>query len=443
MKRLPLLLLLALAGTTQATDIVSGPMLGYRDMRTTAIWFQADGPGTAQVEYWRQDRPDEHKRTESTPLKSDDDFAARVDITALAPGASYGYRILIDGQAVASGTGAFATEKLWQWRQDPPDTSVLVGSCAYINDPEYDRPGKPYGGGMEIFAAMAAQHADWMIWLGDHLYLREADATSAWGISARYRQVRSFAALQPLLRSGHHVAIWDDHDYGPNDANASYPLKAASLAAFRRYWANPSYGLPELPGTFTITHTADADFFLLDNRWYRDADSLQAPGKAMFGPAQMRWLKNALINSTATFKIIVGGSQFLSEDHPYEGWHHFAQERQDFLDWLAAQKLDGVLFVSGDRHHTELLKLDRPGSYPLLDLTCSPLTSGTHPIGPEAGNPRRVAGTLLTEHNFCRLDFSGPQKQRRLTLRAFASDGSERWHKELPIDELSEKGRGR
>lgn len=437
MKSLSLVVLLALAGTSQAASIVAGPMLGYRDMRTAAIWLQADGPGSAQIEYWRRDGSGNRLRSEAMELGRQGDFTARFDITALTPGTAYSYQVLVDGQPSEVGGGSFVTEPLWQWRTDPPPTSVLLGSCAYINDPDYDRPGKSYGDGYQIFAAMAAQRADWMIWLGDHLYLREADHTSAWGIGARYRQVRSFPPLQPLLRSGHHVAIWDDHDYGPNDANAAYSLKEASLAAFKRHWANPSYGLPEAAGVFTVVHAGDADFFLLDNRWYRDAGRLQAVDKAQFGPAQLRWLKNALLNSTATFRIIVGGSQFLSESHPYEGWHHFADERSGFLAWLAEQKVDGVLFVSGDRHHTELLKLDRPGSYPLLDLTCSPMTSGTHPIGAEAGNPRRVAGTLLTERNFCRLDFSGPQKERHLTMRAYGSDGSERWRQEFTARELA------
>jgi alkaline phosphatase D len=430
---------LVLPRPTEAAELVSGPMLGFRDMRTTAVWFQADAPAQAQVQYWRRDRPEERKLSAPVALRAEDDFAARVDLAGLEPGTAYSYRVLIDGHASATGDADFATEKLWQWHEDPPAISVLLGSCAYLNDPPFDRAGRPYGGGEQIFDAMARQRADWTLWLGDNVYLREADTTSAAGIAARYRQVRKLPALQALLRTGNHLAIWDDHDYGPNDANASYTLKGASLAAFRRYWANPSYGLPGVPGVFTIAHTGDVDFFMLDDRWYRDADALIAPDKALYGPAQMRWLKNALLNSSATFKVIVGGGQFLSVDHPFEGWHHFPEERQDFIDWLTMQKVDGVLFVSGDRHHTELLKMERPGTYPLLDLTCSPLTAGTHPIGKEAGNPRRVEGTLVSERNFCRFDFSGPLKERQLTIRAFNGDGVEKWRKSYGIGDLSGK----
>jgi phosphodiesterase/alkaline phosphatase D-like protein len=45
----------------------------------------------------------------------------------------------------------------------------------------------------------------------------------------------------------------------------------------------------------------------------------------MFGRAQMEWLKKGLAESRATFKLVVGGSQFLSEaKHGDEsGWHGY------------------------------------------------------------------------------------------------------------------------
>lgn len=33
---------------------------------------------------------------------------------------------------------------------------------------------------------------------------------------------RSVAELQPFLASTHHYAIWDDHDYGPNDSDRGF-----------------------------------------------------------------------------------------------------------------------------------------------------------------------------------------------------------------------------
>ena len=35
--------------------------------------------------------------------------------------------------------------------EDPPDLKIALGSCAFINEEKYDRPGDPYGGNYEIF----------------------------------------------------------------------------------------------------------------------------------------------------------------------------------------------------------------------------------------------------------------------------------------------------
>jgi alkaline phosphatase D len=76
--------------------------------------------------------------------------------------------------------------------------------------------------------------------------------------------------------------------------------------------ANPSFGLPELPGIFTVVSYNDVDFFLLDDRTYRDSDRLvHTAAKSLYGAAQLRWLKNALLASSVGFKVIAGGSQFL------------------------------------------------------------------------------------------------------------------------------------
>ncbi len=284
---------------------------------------------------------------------------------------------------------------------------------------------------------MAAAKPDLTLWLGDNVYYREADYDSPASMAARWRHDRKVPELQGLLAIGNHAAIWDDHDYGPNDANSSFVLKEHALELFKRYWANPSHGLPGVPGIFTSFRHGDAEFFLLDNRWYRDADKLTDDKKTMFGERQLRWLKNALVNSTATFKFIVAGSQMLDRSSPFEGWRHFSAERENFLDWLGRQRVNGVFFLSGDRHRTELLRWERPGLYPLYELTCSPLTAGSYDLAKVPTDPGLVEGTRVGEQNFCSLDITGPGSNRVLTVRSFAADGHELWRRSIPAAELT------
>ena len=72
--------------------------------------------------------------------------------TDLNRGPAYSYRVKLNGKPVTiPGKLMFHTQPLWEWRSDPPAFRVVAGSCAYINDAAYDRPGKPYGDGYRYF----------------------------------------------------------------------------------------------------------------------------------------------------------------------------------------------------------------------------------------------------------------------------------------------------
>ena len=59
---------------------------------------------------------------------------------------------------------------------------------------------------------------------------------------------------------------------------------------------------------------------------------------------------------------------------------------------VAKSKANGVLFISGDRHWAELSRLERPGDYPIYDLTSSALTQ-KHARGTPTPNIYRLGPT--------------------------------------------------
>jgi len=378
-------------------------MPGHSAMRSVIIWLQATAAGQASLDYWPEGQDGAVRSTEALMLVAEQQYAVQFEIGALEPGTTYAYRVRLNGIPVDIDQPLkFHTQPLWKWRDEPPSFRVTAGSCAYINDSKYDRPGNPYGERYDIFARIAEQKPDMMLWLGDNVYTREADFDSRWGMAERYRHTRALPELQPLLRSTHHYAIWDDHDYGPNEANSSFPLKDQSLALFKRYWANPAYGLPEAPGIFTKIAFRDVDFFLLDDRYYRNSDKApDSPEKSMLGRQQLAWLKDALLQSKAPFKIIANGSQVLNQYKGKESWGRFRGERAAFMAWLDETKIPGVLFLSGDVHFSALTRLERDNNYPLYDLSCSPLTSGPRHKGEELFDIPVVAGTFVGKRNFC------------------------------------------
>jgi alkaline phosphatase D len=310
---------------------------------------------------------------------------------------------------------------------------VALGSCSYINEPVYDRPNNPYGGDYQIFTNIHAKNPDAMLWLGDNLYLREADWYSRTGIMKRYTHSRSVAELQPLLASTHHYAIWDDHDFGPNDSDRSFIHKDKTLEAFRLFWGNPSVGLPHAEGGITSAFQwADMDFFLMDNRYFRTPNRRTTGEAVYFGETQLEWLIDALVASSAPFKFVATGGQVLNTEPVYENYARLApEERAYLLGRIQEENIKGVIFLTGDRHHTEMSKYVNARGNAVYDLTISPLTSGAGSNRDDEHNLLREEGTLVLQRNFGLLSFSGPREERSLLIQVFDTEGEELWQRTI------------
>ncbi len=450
---LPRLLALLLVGLSvsssafadaTAARLVSGPLLGYQTHREVAIWLEAEGAKEISLTYTRTDLPPDTAPdspvTVTLPAPAPTPAGGqpvKFVLGPLAMGATYSYTLALDGTpAPRPYPLTFKTTDQHEFRRAAPDFSFLLGSCAYFNDAPYDRPGRSYGSGREdIWVSMAASGADFMLWLGDTLYLREADFSSASGIWYRHRTDRATPALQPFLAAMPHYATWDDHEYGPNNANSDWPLNHVARAAFEAYWPNQTFGTEADPTA--INHRfqwGDAVFLLMDNRTHRTDSTLpDTPEyrKTQYGTAQLAWLKQQLASRNEggarrhqKITFIVTGSQFLaerfypgSEDH-----HRFQAEREEILAFIRDNRIGGVVFLSGDVHYTEVLRREGALPYPLHEFTSSALTAGAH----TAKLPEDAGRVLaVQQNNYCRIALSGPPETRVLTFTSHDETGAE------------------
>ncbi|NOY06021.1 MAG: alkaline phosphatase family protein [Chlorobi bacterium] len=433
---LSLLLITGAMASAQSGLLQCGPMVCYSEMREVLVWVQTNEPAEVHIRYWEKGNPGEAHVTDRVRTRKERAFTAKLVADTVEPGKRYEYELYINGHVVQRPYPLqFQTQVLWQWRGDPPPVKIAVGSCAYINDRPYDRPGKPYGGDYKIFTSMYEKHPDMMLWLGVNVYLREPDWNTWTGITYRYTHDRSIPEMQPFLGSVHHYAIWDDHDFGPNNSDRGLWNKDMTLKAFKLFWGNPSFGVNGKPGITTTFQWSDVQFFLLDDRYYRTPNRRRTGPRTILGEEQFEWLIDALVSSQATFKIIAIGGQVLNPVARYENYATYAEERNRLIEAITKEQVRGVLFLTGDRHHTELTALPRSGSYTLYDLTVSPLTSGSHDASKEA-NYLRVPGTLVGEQNFAVLEVKGPRKNRVMTMRIYDVDGKELWSRSIKAKEL-------
>jgi alkaline phosphatase D len=447
MKKIILIACLFISVSTQS-QIISGPMIGHTELRTSTIWmlFKQDVKKADVVFY---EKGSMNKKHTSFSISSGLFKTATAILYDLEPGTTYNYRILVDKRKDTIASGQVTTQTLWQWRDKTigiPNFAFLTGSCAYINQAEYDRPGKPYGNDSSIFEIMAKEKADFMLWLGDNWYTREVDYYSEWGLYNRPARERAMPIYKNFLKAMPHYAIWDDHDYGCNDADKSFVLKETSREVFKKFWCNPSYG-QNGQGVYTKTTWNDVDIFMLDDRWFRSnddtPDSINGQAninKKMYGEQQMEWLKNALLqsngNSNITFKIIATGSQVLNPMSPFDCFKHFSAEYKEMMDFIKDNHINGVVFLTGDRHHSEVIKIDRTDTYPLYDITASPLTSGSHKWSKEEkDNPYRVVG-VEDMQNYTKVSFSGDKKNRAMKVEFFNPKGIKQTEWTTTINEL-------
>lgn len=396
-------------------------MLGHVSHRDVKVWVTTPKASKLELRLWSDslDGPEPLRfYSESTGEYVN---TCKVNAGMLLPGTLYKAQLYSNGLQKAE--FEFRTQKDWAYKETPPAFSMAVGSCVFINEAKYDRPGEPYGGNYEIFESIAAANPDLMLWLGDNTYLREADVSSEGGIYHRYEHTRACPEMQNLLHTCPNYAIWDDHDFGPNDSDRSFILKESALEVFENFWANPK-SHPSLPGISTSFIYNDVEVFLLDNRWNRSPNNQIGGEKTVLGQAQIDWLIDALINSRANFKLIAMGGQFLNSAAIWETYENLAPlERKQILNRIEAQGIQNIVWLTGDRHHSAISQLELSNGIKLYDVTASPLSSKSHEMKEE--NANLIEGSVIEARNFAMLNFSGEFGERQLEVVYHSIEGEE------------------
>lgn len=320
--------------------------------------------------------------------------------------------------------------------QLPPAATEIVriafGSCL-----RQDRP-------QPIWADITAARPQLMLMMGDNVYgdFNTPDAkplADAYAMLARNPDFASARRTVPML------AIWDDHDYGMNDAGASFPYRLASAQLFHRFW-----GFEMQRAAIDGIHYSRTfgpagrrvQIIMLDTRTLRsdlrrktssfqhwgayepDAD----PGKTMLGEEQWAWLEQQLLEP-ADLRILVSSIQVLAEGHGWERWGNFPRERAKLIALLERLDARNTILLSGDRHAGAFYR-QAHGRLDLLEVTSSSLNAP--PRGPmrDTRMPPLVS-ELFIEENFGLIDIDW--RARRATISLMARGGRELARQTRPI----------
>ncbi|MFY8138840.1 MAG: hypothetical protein ACOVMR_12075, partial [Flavobacteriales bacterium] len=147
---------------TQNLQLAAPPVMGHCDMKEVKIWIAAKSLGTLSVDYWPSANSKDVKSMQVS-IDNSEHYSTIFTLSDLEPGTEYTYTF--KGSSDPN-KYTFTTEALWQYRTDPPNYKIALGSCAFLNEEKYDRPGKGYGNNYTIFDSIAVHQPDLMLWLG-------------------------------------------------------------------------------------------------------------------------------------------------------------------------------------------------------------------------------------------------------------------------------------
>lgn len=338
-----------------------GPMLGHIGENEARIWIRASETATPSIIYSKTENLAESTTADGIKLQASKDFMTTVSLTGLVPSQRYFYAIALDGKTVTPRpypSFVTAPESAKPARQRIAFTSCL-GYTGHASAAAWAQ--------MDV-----GSRADLILLLGDDHY---ADTTQREGQSTAYFSHRSKPGFRSITTRIPTYNIWDDHDYGPNDSDGTADGKETSLATFKDFWPNPSYGETDNPGVYYKFSRADVDFFMLDVRYHRSPDKMIDDGsKTMLGARQLQWLKRELKSSTGKVKIIASGSEWQRNSHT-DSWSSYPREREEVFGFIENENITGVLLISGDRHFTGGYQIGGK----LIEVTSGPLGSKNFP----------------------------------------------------------------
>lgn len=318
---------------------------------------------------------------------------------------------------------------------EEPLTKILFGSCIKQEKP------------IPIFETILSYYPEVFLFLGDNVYADTDDMTE---MREKYAKLGGVPEFQKLREVSEVMAVWDDHDYGRNDAGAEYPKRAEAQEVFLDFWREGGDPSDFHEGVYDSRILGPVgkrvQIILLDARYFRGplkTGERRVGGKyypaedtsiPMLGEEQWQWLEKEL-NKPAEIRLIGSGIQIVPEASGQETWSNLPHERQRLFDVVAKTKAEGVIFLSGDRHWSEFSKVTENAPYPLYDFTSSSLNQ-IHPRGTPTDNRFRVSESTYHKENFGEIEIDWSGEETSLTVSIRDLEGMVKFAERVPLAEL-------
>jgi alkaline phosphatase D len=220
-----------------------------------------------------------------------------------------------------------------------------------------------------VWRKILALQPEAFLYLGDNVYQRDENGRpELLELREAYTMLAEEADFAALRDAVPVLPVWDDHDYGKNNAGADFGPRLETEALFKHVWAIPPGDPRSRREGVYFSRTAGppgrrTQMILLDMRYFNTT-------RTFLGEQQWRWLEETL-SEPADLRILASPIPVLTESERLDGWRNRASERDRLLNLVA--KTNGVVIVSGDSHVGAFYRREQGVAYPLLELTASSL----------------------------------------------------------------------
>ncbi|SEV98014.1 alkaline phosphatase D family protein [Natrinema salifodinae] len=414
--------------------LTHGVAVGDVTATTAVVWARAETAATIHVAY-SPDESFDRVGYERTTVDGETDFTGHVRLAGLDSNTRYRYHVWATKSAAAyrplrdrggapnrqgradesqpgrgSGANRPAEELIpdavesGTFRTAPaPDEEVGV-SFAWSGDTwgYGDDPVEPPFPGLRT---IAEREPDFFLYHGDTIY---ADAQTPAGkitedtpvdealetYRAKYKEMREPPAevaertnLQELLETTSVYTVWDDHEVINNFAGPIEPLMPEGRRAFREYWPLDRDDDAE-PGESNRFYDSfrwgkHVELFVIDTRQYRDPN-VELDSKTLLGREQLAWLKDALADSDATWKLLASPAPL---GYPSDSWATpgdrtgYEAELLELVEHVQTAPVSNLVVVAGDVHKSIVGAFDPndDGEFEFVEAVAGPLGA---PAGP-------------------------------------------------------------
>ncbi|CAI86932.1 alkaline phosphatase D family protein [Pseudoalteromonas sp. HL-AS2] len=323
-------------------------------------------------------------------------------------------------------------------------SKILFGSCGHQDK------------NIPIFDAINKEQSDLFIFLGDNIY---GDTNNMSVLANKYQRLGAKPGFKTLKAQTPIIAMWDDHDYGQNDAGKEYPHKEESRQIMLDFWQEPANSPRRTrpDGIYTSYTYGEGEqtvqVIMPDLRWNRDALNAvskleydtkrklnnQGPyspshvkGASMLGEAQWQWLEQEL-KKPAAIKLIASSLQLLPDFTGWESWANFPDDRKRLFTLIKKHKVNGVVIISGDTHWGEISQYKHNLDYPLIEMTSSGLTEKWKNVSP---NTHRI-GDFTHQVNYGDLSIDWQQADPSISLQLKDIDGKAIMQSQFKLSSIS------